>query len=495
MLFNSFEFLFVFLPLVLVAVFGFRRIGAFRTAEATIILASLAFFAWWNWRFLGLLLFSALFNWSCANAISRAPTPKWRRIWLSLGVGVDLAILGFFKYGLFVFDAVTLHLSQRSSVYVWILPLGISFWTFEQIIYLVDCYRRDQHPLPLKDYLLFVTFFPRLIAGPIVRPRDFFRSYSNWRESIGPAMFAAGISLISIGLFKKVCLADRIAPIVTAIFSLADTGSLVSPGDALVAATGFALQIYFDFSGYSDIAVGSALLLGIRLPANFASPYKSTSIIEFWRRWHISLSTFLRDYLYVPLGGNRNGALREAVNIAVTMALGGLWHGAGVNFILWGVLHGAYVNMAHVARRSRLAMRLPRWIAGVATTYAVCVAWVFFRADTFGGAARIISALFPVKAIATVFRQGNFGSWPASIAPLDFFQTSILVYGAIHCLLLPSSVSLFRSYILAVSPAPVYAKGPEWRPHPAWAILFAVIFAASIWMMLGGRREFIYFQF
>jgi alginate O-acetyltransferase complex protein AlgI len=394
------------------------------------------------------------------------------RNWLILGVATDLAILAVFKYGLFLLDAGTLHLSDKSSVYVWILPLGISFWTFEQIIYLVDCRRGVQQPLPFRDYLFFVTFFPRLIAGPIVRPHDFFLSYERWKEAIAPDMIAAGASLVSIGLFKKVCLADQIGPIVAPIYASAEAGMWPSHWDAIVAAVGFGLQIYFDFSGYSDIAIGLALLLGIRLPQNFASPYKSASIIEFWRRWHISLSTFLRDYLYIPLGGNRKGRIREMANVTITMALGGFWHGAGANFIVWGLLHGAYVNAAHATK----SLGIPRWLGWACTVYAVCVAWVFFRADSFGGAARIVSGLLPIRN-------------PAATTALGTFQLAILAYGIAHCLLLPNSVTLFHSYILTRE------QGVEWKPSIYWAVLCAIIFSAAVCMMLGGRREFIYFQF
>jgi D-alanyl-lipoteichoic acid acyltransferase DltB (MBOAT superfamily) len=468
MLFNSFEFLFAFLPVTLVVVFGLRRFGAFLAAEVAIIVGSLIFFMWWDWRFVGLLLFSAVFNWLCGT---RASQPSGRN-WLILAVVTDLAILAGFKYGLFLRDAMTLHLSDKSSAYVWLLPLGISFWTFEQIIYVVDCYRGVQRPLPFRDYLFFVTFFPRLIAGPIVRPHDFLISYQKWREAITPDMIAAGISLVAIGLFKKVCLSDQIGPIISPIYAAAELGALPSHWDAAVAAVGFGLQIYFDFSGYSDIAIGLALMLGIRLPQNFTSPYKSASIIEFWRSWHISLSTFLRDYLYIPLGGNRNGRFHEMANIAITMALGGLWHGAGINFIIWGLLHGAYVNAAHLMRR----LPIPRWLGWACTMYAVCVAWVFFRADSFGGAKLIVWALLPTRN-------------PVAPTVLEPFKLALLGYGIVHCLLLPNSVTLFHKYILTPE------KGFAWRPNLTWAVLCAILFSLAVWMMLGGHREFIYFQF
>ena len=495
MLFNSYEFLFVFLPSVLAVVYGLRRAGAFGAAEYAIIAASLGFYAWWNWRFLGLLLLSTIVNWMCGWRIALAGSRRRARLWMSLGVGLDLGALAVFKYGRFLVDAATLHLSARSSIYGWILPLGISFWTFEQIIYLVDCNRGLQKPIDPKGYLLFVSFFPRLIAGPIVRPVDFFRNFRRWRDPITPTTLAAGTTLVAIGLFKKVCLADQIRPIVNPIYALAETSPFLSWPDAFIAAAGFALQIYFDFSGYSDIAVGTALLLGVRLPPNFHSPYKSASIIEFWRRWHISLSTFLRDYLYIPLGGNRHGKTRETGSIALTMALGGLWHGAGVNFLLWGLLHGGYVNAAHLTRRL-LGSLAPvfRPLSTSVTLYAVLVAWAFFRADSFAAAQRIVTALMAAPQLASL-RHGHWPHWPEMQLALFPWQLLLLAYGVAHCLLLPSTATLFREHLLPVAALKRSESGPRWNPSAAWALLSAILFAAAVWMMLGDKTEFIYFQF
>ena len=484
MLFNSYEFLFGFFPAVLVVIFGLRRLGAFRLAKTCLIAASLIFYAWWDWRFVGLLLASALLNWMIGRLIVMSKNRRGAMAMLALGLCIDLGTLATFKYGLFLADALTFHLGERSSLYIWILPLGISFWTFEQIIFLVDTYRGEQNRLSLKDYLAFVTFFPRLIAGPIIRPRDFFASYAQWTSPIPGEFIAAGATLISIGLFKKVCLADQLGQIVNPVFKLADGGSPVTTLDAWAATLGFAFQIYFDFSGYSDIAIGLALIFGIRLPPNFDFPYKSVSIVEFWRRWHISLSTFLRDYLYIPLGGNRRGRLREAANIMMTMGLGGLWHGAGVNFLIWGLLHGCYVTVAHFgARAIPLRGRLVTGASAVLTFGAVLLAWVYFRADSFSGATTILEALFG----RTPFSSGAhflFG------APL---QIVLLAYSTFHCLLLPGTRALFRQYIL---PRPAeQSDAVSWKPSLAWASLSAIMVTISIWLMLGDKREFIYFQF
>jgi alginate O-acetyltransferase complex protein AlgI len=495
MLFNSFEFLFGFLPCMLVVIYGLRSFGSFRLAEFALIAASLFFYAWWDWRFLGLLLASAIFNWLFGSLVAGAENRRRARVALTIGVGVDLLVLAFFKYRLFLGDLFALNVGGRSSIYIWVLPLGISFWTFEQIIYLVDCYRKQQRPLGIKDYLAFVTFFPRLIAGPIIRPRDFFKSYDQWHSPIPTEFIAAGLTLISIGLFKKVCLADQLGQIVNPIFKLADDGYPVVMLDAWAATLGFAFQIYFDFSGYSDIAIGLALMLGIRLPPNFDGPYKSRSIVEFWRRWHMSLSFFLRDYLYIPLGGNRAGRRREAANIMITMGLGGLWHGAGINFLIWGLLHGCYVNIAHFGARflDRGSLMI-RYVAAAATFVAVLVAWTFFRADSFSGALKMISGLFGEPRMWAL-QLGPPQYWGAHRLFRDPLQAVLLIYCAFHCFCLPSTRVLFWHFILPSSAAAPHPSGMNWRPSFPWAILSAMLFSAAVWLMLEDKREFIYFQF
>lgn len=409
---------------------------------------------------------------------------------LAAGVGIDLLVLAFFKYRFFLSDLVTFNLGGRSSIYVWVLPLGISFWTFEQIIYLVDCYRKQQRPLGIKNYLAFVTFFPRLIAGPIIRPRDFFQSYDRWHSPISAEFIAAGMTLISIGLFKKVCLADQLGQIVNPIFKLADDGVPVVAVDAWAATVGFAFQIYFDFSGYTDIAIGLALMLGIRLPPNFDAPYKSRSIVEFWRRWHMSLSFFLRDYLYISLGGNRVGRGREALNVMTTMGLGGLWHGAGINFLIWGLLHGCYVNIAHFGASVLRPGSPLAPLRGILTFIAVLMGWAFFRADSFSGALTMISGLL-----------GKSERWVLSQAPMHRLfrepsQALLLSYCACHCFCLPSTRVLFSDYILASSGEVPHRSGIKWSPSLHWAVLSAALFSAAVWLMLDeNKREFIYFQF
>lgn len=495
MLFNSFEFLFGFLPCVLAIVHGLRFIGAFGLAKLSLIGASLIFYAWWDWRFVSLLLASAIFNWLFGFLVVRPKSSRRTQTALAIGVGVDLLVLAFFKYQLFLTDLFTLNLTTRSSLYVWVLPLGISFWTFEQIIYLVDCYRKQQKPLRFGDYLAFVTFFPRLIAGPIIRPRDFFSSYDRWHSPIPNDFIAAGLTMISIGLFKKACLADQYGQIVNPIFKLADDGFSILTLDAWAATLGFAFQIYFDFSGYTDIAIGLALLFGIRLPPNFDAPYKSKSIVEFWRRWHISLSMFLRDYLYIPLGGNRRGRFREMANIMITMSIGGLWHGAGLNFLIWGFLHGCYVTVAHTWTRIFPAKPIVvKFVYSVATFLAVLVAWIFFRADSFTGAVNMLSGLFG-QPQAWALGQLHHGSSAPDRLFREPYQVALLAYGMIHCLCLPSTRVLFDQYLLPTSYGTHGASDAYRKYLLAWSVLSAFLISAAIWFMLEDKREFIYFQF
>jgi alginate O-acetyltransferase complex protein AlgI len=495
MLFNSYTFLFGFLPLTLFAIYLCRYVRALNVAIILLIVASFLFYAWWDWRFVFLLFASALVNWFCGRAAADKNRPKVSCLALCLGIMLNLGVLAFFKYRLFFADLVSLKFAGTSSAYIWILPLGISFWTFEQIIYLADCYSTDQKPLSFRNYLLFITFFPRLVAGPIVRPRDFFEAFSKWHSPIPISFIAAGLTLVAIGLFKKVVLADPLGSFVDPTFKYAEGGYMIGFRDAWAAAIGFSFKIYFDFSGYSDIAIGLALLFGISLPANFNSPYHSLSIIEFWRRWHISLSRFLRDYLYVPLGGNRKGSARQLSNILITMLLGGLWHGAGANFLLWGMLHGTYLMTAHGFRkavRARGQVRIPSAISAVVTFFAVVIGWVFFRADSLLGAKTMLIGM-----------AGNPHSGDAFPVPAVFggiYQLALLSYCAAHCFLLPSTTVLFREFMFARDGSggtepKTPSKAPVWRPSMAWAVLASACFSAAVWGLLETNQQFIYFQF
>ncbi|WP_191057923.1 MBOAT family O-acyltransferase [Geminicoccus harenae] len=399
MLFNSLPFVFGFLPITLILFFlvgqldrnGQRRIAA---RVRLILAASLFFYAWWKPFTLLLLVVSIAFNWAMGLAIAdRNPRKKWL---LVLTVAADLCSIGFFKYGMFV----TANLAPVAGDWIRLenilLPIGISFFTFQQIAYVVDVWRGDvQAERDPWRFALSVSFFPHLIAGPIIHYRQIGPQFDQWsflRPSA--AQLKLGFGIFLIGLIKKMGIADTLSFYVDPTFAAADGLMAVGFVESWQAATAYTFQLYFDFSAYSDMAIGLGLMFGIQIPDNFNNPYQSTSIIEFWQRWHMSLSSFLRNYLYIPLGGNRQGKVRRYVNLMITMLLGGLWHGASWNFVIWGGLNGVFLMIAHGWRALTKGWQLqlhplaPLGRVGghLLTMLAVIVVRVFFRATTFDGA-------------------------------------------------------------------------------------------------------------
>ena len=401
MLFNSYSFIFLFLP---VALAGYFLIGRFGHLPSVIwlALASLTFYAVSNAQFVVLLLASIAFNYGIGwLLISKPLRPGLRFAVLTAGVAGDLAILATFKYAGFLAANLNAMFSTDLAVTV-LLPVGISFYTFTQIAFLVDAYRGNVARYALPHYLLFVTYFPHLIAGPILHHKDMIPQFERAESNRpNPHLILCGLMIFAIGLFKKTALADGIQPLVGIAFGL------VTPSfdQAWIGALAYTFQLYFDFSGYSDMAIGISLMFGIFLPLNFNSPYKATSIIDFWRRWHMTLSQFLRDYLYIPLGGNRRGGVLRYVNLMVTMVLGGFWHGAAWTFAAWGALHGVYLCINHawnkfgpkVSPRFESAANFASFLL---TFVAVVVAWVFFRADSMVSALTVLSKMADVSHIA-----------------------------------------------------------------------------------------------
>lgn len=383
MLFSSYSFLLLYLPLTFG---GFLMLHQRLKREWTVLfllISSLAFYAVWNWHHLSLLAGSILANYM----IGRALSGNKNRGWLILGVTFNLGLLGTFKYADFILQSLPIGSAPLDLA----LPLAISFYTFQQIAWLCDIYQgRTQLP-KATDYALFVSFFPQLIAGPIVHARELIPQLRNIGNPKQPPLVAAGVSFLAFGLAKKVLIADTLSPAVDQLYNpgISDT---LSQTEVLAAATGYGLQLYFDFSGYADMAIGLALLFGIRLPENFNSPYKAGSITEFWRRWHLTLSHFLRDYLYIGLGGNRKGRIRTIFNLCLTMLLGGLWHGAGWQFALWGLIHGAMLSMHHLWRKQN-RLRLPALLALPVTFLCVSLAWIPFRAEHMHSASQMLSQL------------------------------------------------------------------------------------------------------
>ena len=403
MLFTTATFAFVFLPLVLAGYYLLGRRSP-TWAAAWLLAASVFFYGYWMPVFTLLLLASIAGNFAFGKRIAQTKVgSRAANIWLTAGIVFDLGLLAYFKYANFFVANLDALLGTHWGPLKVILPIGISFYTFTQIAYLVDTWARKVNEARPIHYGLFVTYFPHLVAGPVLHHAQMMPQFADAAVyRFDAARFFGGLCIFALGLFKKVVIADGIAPYADAVFRPADAGLVPSTEEAWIGALAYTFQLYFDFSGYSDMAIGLSWMFNIRLPFNFDSPYKALNISDFWRRWHISLSTFLRDYLYIALGGNRKGKVRRYVNLALTMVLGGLWHGASWSFVLWGALHGAYLVANHafraVVERLGLAPRLGRSrvfavLAWSATALAVVVAWVFFRAETMGGALRILQAM------------------------------------------------------------------------------------------------------
>ncbi|HEV7814093.1 MAG TPA: MBOAT family protein, partial [Janthinobacterium sp.] len=395
MLFNSFPFLCAFLPVTLA---GYFCLGRFRAvwAAAWLAGASLFFYAWWDCRYLALLLASILMNYYCAGRLAAAPQSSKKR-WLAAAVGANLLLLGYYKYANFFLASAATLAGKPYPLLDIVLPVGISFFTFTQIAFLVDTAQGRVQEYRLLHYMLFVTYFPHLIAGPVLHHREMmpqFEDAANVRLSAENV--AVGLSMFILGLTKKVLLADSLAPYAGAVFDNPDGPSLLLAWGGVLA---YAFQLYFDFSGYSDMAVGLSRLFGIHLPLNFDSPYQAADIAEFWRRWHMTLSRFLRDYLYIPMGGKRRGPVRRYRNLMLTMVLGGLWHGAGWNFAIWGGLHGLFLIVHQGWSAAALHFncggggRGRRAAAVMLTFLSVCCAWVFFRAPDLASALRMLKGM------------------------------------------------------------------------------------------------------
>jgi len=497
MLFSSYTFLFQFLPAVALAFAAARRHSP-RAGIMVLVAASLFFYGAWKPIYLLLFVASVAVNFSLGL---RMEDPVRRRATGTLGVALNLALLCYFKYTNFIFDSLNTLTGAPLPFVNIILPLGISFFTFQQIAYLVDVMRGARVERDIVSYTLFVSFFPHLIAGPLVHHAEMIPQFKRGRTGRSAVLAARGLAIFAAGLFKKVVIADNLAQFVSPVFAHLDAGGGVTTTWAWLATLSYTLQIYFDFSGYSDMAIGLALLFGIRLPVNFRSPYRAASIIEFWRRWHITLSRFLRDYLYIPLGGNRLGGQRRYVNLMVTMLLGGLWHGAAWNFFIWGGLHGLYLCINHLWRGWRGEPKKPAFpakaLGWVITFFAVVIAWVFFRAKTAAGAWQMLGSLFGFEAGISAYASP--GILRLMDLPILVGEERLLLIGGgavalalLIALCLPNVPQLFgyREY----RHAPESASFLRWRPNAAWAVVTALAFAISLFGMWQ-RLEFLYFQF
>ncbi len=445
--------------------------------------------------------------------------PSSAKIVLALGISANILCIAYFKYANFFVDNLNSITGADVRLGSIILPLAISFFTFQQVAYLVDVYRNEARETNFLRYALFVLFFPQLIAGPIVHHKEMMPQFARRiLDSARAENITIGVTIFVIGLSKKVLIADTVAEFSTPVFVIAEQGGSIDFYSAWTAALSYTFQIYFDFSGYSDMAVGAARLFGIRLPMNFYSPYRTTSIIDFWRTWHMTLSRFLRDYLYIPIGGGRKGPYRRVLNILVTMLLGGLWHGAGWTFMVWGGLHGVYLIVNHIWRELPFAQikntngfnaALLRQFYRIITFLSVVVAWVFFRAETFDGATRILRGMVAIDGIKIptgVFRHLptdlqekfielgitsiNQSSWPIILLP-----TLLLVVW-----MLPNTYEFLRRYQPVIPDARIdfgdnSVLATTWKFTPAWAIVFGVVASICLFAMLSASQEFLYYNF
>lgn len=397
MLFNSIEFLFIFLPVTFFIYFLLNKLKLIKIAIGWLVFASLFFYSYWKIDYLPLILCSMLFNYSVGYTLTHEKTKINRKLLLLFGIFCNVMLLGYFKYFDFLINNINYILHTGFDTLKIALPLGISFFTFTQIAYLVDAYKKEVKEYDFLNYALFVTYFPHLLAGPILHHKEMMPQFSDLRKKfINHKNIFLGITLLAVGLFKKVMIADNLSPFVQTVF---DSAEVVTCLEGWIASLAYSFQLYFDFSGYCDMALGIGYLFNIYLPINFNSPYKADSIQDFWRRWHITLSRFLRNYIYIPLGGNRAGEFKTYRNLFLTFLIGGIWHGANWTFIIWGILHGIAICI-HRFWKS-LDIKINRYFSIFFTFVFINFTWVFFRANSVSKALEILKGMFGFNGIST----------------------------------------------------------------------------------------------
>lgn len=488
MLFNSYEFIFLFLPVTFFVYFWLNKKRLTQASKAWMVFASLFFYSWWNVIYLPLILGSILFNFTVGSTITKMENSTSvkrgfsRKGLLSFGILSNIALLAYFKYmDFFITNANTLLGTHWDLMHI-ILPLGISFFTFTQIAYLVDAYRNEVKEMDYLNYTLFVTFFPHLLAGPILHHKEMMPQFDSLKSKvINHKNIAAGLFLFSIGLFKKVVIADTFAQWANAGFDTAQTLNLI---EAWATSLSYTFQLYFDFSGYTDMALGVALLFNIKLPINFNSPYKALDIQDFWRRWHITLSRFLRDYIYIPLGGNRNGELRTYSNLFTVFLVGGLWHGASWMFVIWGALHGSAI-VIHRAWKS-LGLSLNKYLAWFITFNFINITWIFFRAKDWDAAMKVLGGMLGISGIKLHHNLNVF--------PLNTFNS--VVYNNVFCnsnLTQHSLIMIFISFLIIIFLNNTSSMQKVSLSSYTW--LYTAFFFSIDFFNLQSNVEFLYFNF
>ncbi|HHH37398.1 MAG TPA: MBOAT family protein [Epsilonproteobacteria bacterium] len=485
MLFNSYVFIFAFLPVTFFVYFYLNHIKLTAAGKAFLVFSSLFFYSWWNIAYLPIILVSMLFNYVVGLSLSR----EWKhsrinkKTLLIVGIVANVSMLAYFKYADFLISNLNAVLGSKYDLLHLALPLAISFFTFQQIAYLVDSYHGETKEYDFLNYANFVTFFPQLIAGPIVHHKEMMPQFAHIENKvINYKHITMGLFIFSMGLFKKVIIADTFAVWATAGF---DQAQVLNMAEAWVTSLSYTFQLYFDFSGYTDMAIGAALLFNIKLPINFNSPYKATSIQDFWRRWHMTLSRFLKDYVYIPLGGNRKGEFRTYTNLVLTFLIGGIWHGAGWTFVFWGLLHGIAI-VIHRAW-SQMGLKMHAVLAWLITFNFINVTWVFFRAKEWEDAVKVLKGMFTGSLLLPSTIQENFdflsdygvtfGNWIGGVSRDDY--TPLWLGAALIV-----TVALKNSNQLTQSLKPNY-----------WTALYAATLFLIAASSLSKLSEFLYFNF
>ncbi len=476
MLFSTYEFFLIFLPIVFSVYFFLTSKRLIIGSKVWLVVSSLFFYSWWNINYLPLLLISVFVNYGIGTSLidsndeglsSRKKTPS-KYVLLVVGIVFNLFFLGYFKYTDFLIENFNGVFGTNVPLPNIVLPLAISFFTFQQIAYLVDSYRSETKEYDLLSYMLFVTFFPQLIAGPIVHHKEMMPQFSNVKNMAKQYRnILLGLSIFTVGLFKKVVIADSFSIWATQGF---DHSKDLDFYDAWFTSLSYSMQLYFDFSGYVEMAIGAALLFNIRLPFNFNSPYKATDIQDFWRRWHITLSRFLRDYVYIPLGGNRSSTILTYRNLFLTFLIGGFWHGAGWGFVIWGALHGLAVVSNRLWRT--LGIKLNSFFAWFVTFNFVNVAWIFFRARELEDALKVISGMLSFDELIPLFKT-TFGTVPEIEVFMLLISTAFLLY----C----GDIRSFNSNLV--------------RKKYAVLVLSMLLFVCILKINSSAVSEFLYFEF
>ncbi len=487
MLFNSYEFIFIFLPFSFFIYFFLLQKRLIIGAKGFLVFVSLFFYSWWNIAYLPIILSSMLFNYIIGNSLNEnfKKVRIQKKSLLTFGIIANIALLGYFKYSDFFIENFNFAFDGSVPLLHLALPLAISFFTFQQIAYLVDSYRGETAEYDFLNYSLFVTFFPQLIAGPIVHHAEMMPQFKKTRNQVkNYRNIVLGLFIFSIGLFKKVIIADSFAVWATNGFDIATTLNLF---EAWATSLSYTFQLYFDFSGYTDMAIGAALLFNIKLPINFNSPYKATSIQDFWRRWHITLSRFLKEYVYIPLGGNRKGEFRTYTNLFTTFLLGGIWHGAGWTFVFWGFLHG----MALVIHRAwqKLGFKMNIILAWFITFNFINIAWVFFRAKEWNDAIKVLNGMVGSSGIVFTQKHEKYLSFLNSYDWVTFGQiTQHIGDGSevLNWIIITFILILFTKNTIQLV---------EYYNRRKLFIVYVAVLASMALLNMNKITEFLYFNF